>query len=144
MTGPRDRRGSDGGETLIELLVTIVLLGIAGVAILGAMMIAIDSSVLHRRQAQAQAGLRSWAEQLSGRYDDCATSYPGPTDGPAGFTWAVKNVKYWDGTAFVDTCPAPDKGIQRVTLEVDVPSSIYPGFTNRLDVVVRKPCESSC
>jgi len=137
----------DTGETLIELLVAIVILGIAVVAILGGIVVIVESSTLHRKQAQAQNGLRAWAEQTSAAtYNDCATagsfSLPSPSL-PSGFTPQVTAVEYWNGTSFSSSC-AGDQGIQKVTLRVVVANSLYPGFTQSLDVVVRKPCVSSC
>jgi Tfp pilus assembly protein PilV len=137
----------DTGETLIELLVAIVILGIAVVAILGGIVVVVESSSMHRRQAQAQNGLRVWAEQISAAtYSDCATagsfSLPSPSL-PNGFTPTVTAVQYWSGTSFSNSC-ASDQGIQKVTLRVAVAAGLYPGFTQSLDVVVRKPCVSSC
>jgi len=137
----------DTGETLIELLVAIVILGIAVVAILGGIVVIVESSTLHRKQAQSQNWLRSWAEQISAAtYNDCAAaggfSLPSPSL-PSGFTPTVTAVQYWTGTSFSNSC-ASDQGIQKVTLRVAVANGLYPGFTQSLDVVVRKPCVSSC
>jgi len=137
----------DTGETLIELLVAIVILGIAVVAILGGIVVVVESSSMHRRQAQAQNGLRAWAEQISAAtYNDCATAgsfnLPSPSL-PSGFSPDVTAVRYWTGTSFSNSCVA-DNGIQKVTLRVAVANGLYPGFTQSLDVVVRKPCVSSC
>lgn len=147
MTTRRAAVRHDRGETLVELLVTIVILGIAGVAILGATLIAVDSSVLHRSQAQAQAGLRSWAEQIArASYTECAgtSSFPAPSGVSSDFSWTVNGVQYWDGSQFVASCAGTDRGVQKVTLQVTVPRTVYPGFSQKLDVVVRKPCVSAC
>jgi type II secretory pathway pseudopilin PulG len=137
----------DTGETLIELLVAIVILGISVVAILGGLAVVVQSSTLHRKQAQAQNGLRAWAEQIgAATYNDCATvgsfSLPSPSL-PTGFTPQVTAVRYWTGTSFSTSCAA-DNGIQKVTLRVAGTNGLSPGFTQSLDVIVRKPCLSSC
>ena len=141
------RAAGDAGETLVELLVAVVILGLAFVAILGGILVSVETSTLHRRQAQSQIALRAWAEQIAGgAYSDCATTagFGAPTATlPSGFTAAVGAVQYWNGTAFVASC-AGDTGIQRVTLRMTVAASLYPGFVQTLDVVVRKPCVSSC
>jgi len=138
---------NDTGETLVELLVAIVILGISVVAILGGLAVVVQSSTLHRKQAQSQNGLRAWAEQIgAATYNDCATvgsfGLPSPAL-PSGFTAQVTAVQYWTGTSFGNSCVA-DQGIQKVTLRVTAVNSPYPGFTQTLDVVVRKPCLSSC
>jgi hypothetical protein len=137
----------DAGETLLELLVAVVILGTTVVAILGGILVIVESSTLHRRLAQSQHGLRSWAEQISAApYVDCAAAasfgLPSPAL-PSGFTPTVTAVRYWTGTSFANSCGS-DTGIQKVTLQIAVPSGLYPGFAQHLDVVVRKPCVSSC
>jgi Tfp pilus assembly protein PilV len=142
-----DRETGEAGETLVELLVAIVILGFAVIATLGGILVIVESSTMHRRQTLSQNGLRAWAEQISGApYNDCATAasfgLPSPSL-PSGFTPQVTAVQYWNGTAFTTSC-ASDTGIQKVTLRIAVANGLYPGFTQRLDVVVRKPCVSSC
>jgi hypothetical protein len=139
--------GRDAGETLIELLVAIAILGTSVIAILGGILVVEESSSMHRKQAQAQNGLRSWAEQVStAPYVNCALasgfSPPSPSL-PSGFTPTVAAVRYWNGTSFANSCGS-DTGIQKVTLQIVVASGLYPGFTQRLDLVLRKPCVSSC
>jgi type II secretory pathway pseudopilin PulG len=142
-TRPRDR-----GESLIEILVSISILGIAGTAILGGIGMASSTSALHRTQAQAQNVVRNWAEAVSSApYQACAVpadfaaTKPNLTDPQyAGYTATVGAVQYWNGTAFVGAC-SPDKGLQKVTLQLDAPQSLgIGGFTQSLDVVVRRPC----
>jgi hypothetical protein len=143
--------GRDSGESLVELLVAIVILGTSVVAVLGAVATAVGASTLDRRQVQAQAVLRTWGERIAAvddtGYGDCRsasgveTTTPAPSPLPAGFTASVSDVAYWDGTAFVSGCTAgSDPGLRRVTLELTAVSALYPGFTETLDVVARKPC----
>jgi type II secretory pathway pseudopilin PulG len=157
----RRKRQDDSGETLVELLLTITILSITVVSVLGAVLIAVDSSSLDRRAVQGQSLLESWGESVVERttdatYATCATtaSYPsqwayypqsagGPLQNlPSGFTASVSNVEYWSGTAFVTSgCTAAnDTGVQRVTLRMVVGATVYPGLTSEYSVVVRKPC----
>ena len=114
MRAPR----SEAGFTLVELLLTIAILGIAVVAVVGAMMTSIQVSDLGRRQADGQTQLRAYAEAVAGAgYTTCATSYPTSYSPPSGYT-AAMTVAYWDGSsAFTATC-GTDKGLQRVTLTI--------------------------
>jgi hypothetical protein len=145
------RTGSrDAGETLVELLITIMIMGISVAAVLGALVMAIGASKLHRNQAEAQDRLRNWAELVSGdtTYGDCpgtTSAFPAAPSMPTGMSATIAGVQYWDGSAFVGGCPVSgDTGVQKVTLRVSVASSIHPAFTQDLDVIVRKPCTASC
>lgn len=114
---PRRRRGEEG-ETLIEVLVAVVLMGVAFAAILGGMGTAIISSVTQQKVTSADSVIRSAAEKVvSVPYVSCASSYETPTP-PAGYTVTVE-VEYWDGVgAFGQACPTADTGVQKVTLTV--------------------------
>ncbi|MFF3213422.1 prepilin-type N-terminal cleavage/methylation domain-containing protein [Streptomyces sp. NPDC002886] len=114
---PRHRRGEEG-ETLIEVLVAVVLMGVAFVAILGGMGTAMISSVTQEKVTGADSVIRSAAEKVvSDPYVSCARGYETPTP-PAGYTVTVE-VQYWDGVgAFGQDCPAADTGVQKVTLTV--------------------------
>lgn len=118
---PRPLRGaaSQAGFTLVELLLTIAILGVGVLVIVGGMMTSIQVSDLGRRQADGQTQLRAYAETVAGAaYANCATSYATPSySPPAGYTAAMA-VAYWDGTsAFTATC-GTDRGLQRVTLTI--------------------------
>jgi type II secretory pathway pseudopilin PulG len=141
----------DRGETLVELLVTVTIVGTAVVALLGAVAAAVGASALDRRQVQAQSVLRTWGERIAAvddaGYGDCrsasavAATTPAPSPLPAGFTASVAGVDYWTGTAFAAGCTSgSDPGLRVVHLRVTADQQLYPGFTQDLDVVVRKPC----
>jgi len=145
-------RGQDAGETLVELLITVAVLGIAVTAIVGGLMVAVDASSLHRNQAQAQHLLRDWAETVSGVGDTGGYAYaacpaapaaPAAPALPAGFGAAVSRVENWSGTGWVTSCPSPDLGVRRLTLTITAPTGAYPGFSQSLAVVVRRPCAGS-
>lgn len=147
MSAPAADRAA--GESLVELLVAMVVLGITVTGILGALLVTTQASGQHRRQVQAQNALRGWAEQVSAAaYTDCAVagSIAAPSPAlPAGFTATVTAVRYWNGTAFVASCTTgADAGIQRVSLRVTATASPYPAVSQNVDVVLRKPCVSSC
>lgn len=107
----------DSGYTLVELLLAVAILGIGGVAVVGAMMTSITISDLGLRQAEGQGEVRAYAEAVAGAaYVNCAASYSAPYSAPIGYT-ASMTVAYWNGTSFTGSC-GPDRGLQRVTLSV--------------------------
>ena len=118
MTAGR-RRPSEAGATLIEILITVMILGVAFVAFLGGMGTSIMSSDLHRRQAQGETLVRRFAEAVKGTpcAATCPLSYsPGFTP-PAGFDAPTATVACYatDNTTVV-ACPSP--GMQVVSLRV--------------------------
>jgi type II secretory pathway pseudopilin PulG len=136
----------DRGETLVELLITIVIMGITVVAIVGALMTSIQMSDVHRKQATAGADARSYAEKVDNYaagsgYTPCAgpSAYSPSTVGfsaSSGFTASIASVKYWSGTTWAPSCGS-DSGLQQVTVQV---ASADARATETSVVVVRKPC----
>jgi Tfp pilus assembly protein PilV len=139
-------RPTDAGESLVELLVSIAIFGVAVLAILGALTMSASSSSLHEGQAKAQNALRNWAEQISGAtYVECASAAQIATAATVPSGGSVGAVRYWSTSAksFSGTCS--NSGLQQVTLNYSAPSSLG-AFTQSLDVIIRKPCltVSSC
>jgi len=125
-----DRREAEAGVTLVELLVAIVIMGIAFVAILSAIGTAIIVSDVHKRQATAETVLQSWAETLkSAPYQaDPGTAYNYGTPGlglPAvsGYTPAAPQVSC-DGNLTTNKFDSPGAppcsaaGLEQITLTV--------------------------
>jgi prepilin-type N-terminal cleavage/methylation domain-containing protein len=125
----RTRSFLDGeaGFSLAEVLVTVVIVGIAFAAILGGMVTSIVVSDVHRKQASSDALARSAAEAVKDQavvYVSCAV----PNDyssalppAPAGYSVSISSVKYWDGTssdpvAYQGSCPGADNGMQLITV----------------------------
>jgi Tfp pilus assembly protein PilV len=131
---------SDEGISLVETLVAIAILGIAVLAIVGALGVAAHSSSLHRAQADSEAGLRSAAEAIhAAPYKYCPLGGLYSTGGataPARIHIAVVDVEYWNATGFQGHCPPEDSGIQRITLEATADGGV---FSRALQVVKRRP-----
>jgi len=145
----RPRRGDDRGESLIEVLVSVAIMGTAVVALVGGLATAILMSDTHRKQAQAGVHVRAYVEAIEtavatspSSYVDCATkpSYEALFAQPAGFGREVVSVTYWNGTAFSSATCTADQGVQRVTVRV---WSLDGRASERLDVIIRKPCRST-
>jgi Tfp pilus assembly protein PilV len=138
---------SDQGETLLELLISIVILGVCVVAIGSSITLSILISDVHRKQSLASEFLHNNAETIqASAYQPCtgtvnyATGLPVP---PNGGPWTVtqKKVQFWNGTSFTSTCPtvlgAPkDMGLEQVTLRLQ---SSDQTVDETLDVIVRNP-----
>ena len=147
---PRRRTQSilDAGDTLVELVVAVAILGIAFAAILGGFATSVTASDFHQKQAQAEALIHNFAEHLASTdttdpdaYQACTAAtlpnYPVPsTDAyPVGATpatslyqWTV-SVQFWANAPtqppmWSSTCPATgDAGLQQVQITVTTTDS---------------------
>lgn len=150
LTALAERLKDERGETLAELLMTIVIMGIAFVSILGGLGTAIALSGVHRGQANADVTLVSAADAVKSNtlnpYVACpsvTTSSYNPTSGvtlPSG--WSASNititsVQKLDGSTFHATCPATDHGLELITIQIITPGT--PSTTESVDVLKRNP-----
>ena len=134
----------EGGETLLELVVAITILGVCVVAVGAGVVMSVRISTIHRDQATADATLHNYAETVVGSYQACAPTgppnYPASLSlaAPAGFIAPTANVRYWNAatSTFTDTCPSADPGLQQVTLNLTSNDRLV---SESLVVVVRKP-----
>ena len=96
------RATEEAGESLVELLVAVVILGIAITALITGIGVGITSSSLHRHQADGNTALLAASESIKANaHVTCAgTSDYSPTivPPPTGWTPTVQSVAYWDGT----------------------------------------------
>jgi Tfp pilus assembly protein PilV len=133
---------NDQGETLIEVIMAVAIMGIAVVAIVGGIATTILMSDIYRKQATAGAYVRNYAEAVaapanyqasaSPSYDPATVGYVAPPGG--GFTATMTSVKCWNGTGFVPCSVA--NAVQQVTLNV---ASTDSRASESLVVVVSKP-----
>ena len=102
------RRTSEAGESLVEIVVAVAILGLGVVALLGGLGTAVSTSGLHRRQADVSAVLTAASERVKlADYMACAGAaeyldspatfaYPGFDRTDLSFT-----IRDWNGVAFV-------------------------------------------
>ena len=150
----RTGRSQDRGESLIELLVAVMIMGTAVVAVVGGLGTAIMMSDIHRKQAAIAAHLKIFAANIDDavaatptRYVDCGDRFAYPDYAPgAPYDADITQVLYWNGSAFVASCGGADSGVQRLTLRVwSVAGHGHADET--VDLVIRKPCrptEATC
>jgi len=141
---------TDRGETLVELVIAVAILGIAGVAILGGLMMSVRTSVMHRNDATSGAYVRSFAEAIqtdvdTNGYKTCANAASGYAgvavpDLPAGYATSVTSVQSWNGAAW-GACTAD--GIQRLDLKVTTPGDDAHKADETLTVILRRPCNGA-
>lgn len=148
------RPEQDRGDTLVEVLIAVAIIGITVSALIAALITAITSSGLHRSLTDLDTVLRSNAEeakymielQPSAWFQNGATvtstTYNGnsiPFTTPAGYTVVITGIEYWNSST--DTfdsfysSPADTSGYQLLTLEATAPT----GANETLAVGVRSP-----
>ncbi|TCO45510.1 prepilin-type N-terminal cleavage/methylation domain-containing protein [Kribbella antiqua] len=141
------RSASERGESLLEVLIAVAIMGIAAVAIMAGLTTSVLMSDIHRKQATAGTAVRDYAEALQtfvatgDNYVPCATAaaYALPSfTVPAGYAKSVVagSTRYWDGASWQSSC-GTDKGLQKLTIQV---ASSDGRATEHVDVVLRKPC----
>lgn len=154
---PRLRRvqgAVEHGFSLVELLVSISIMGIAVVGMAASIFSIVSISDIERRQSLAEAEVRRFAEAVQARqYVACAdpaaylAAYNGAFAQP-GLTPSVPDIDYLiadsDPIAFSEGKPAtctgaptdPDTGAQQITLQIT--SAGAPPVVEKIDLTKRK------
>ncbi|MET0524090.1 MAG: type II secretion system protein [Nocardioides sp.] len=150
MATHRAQRRDDRGETLVELVVAVGILGVAAVAILAGLMMSVQGSTIHRNVASGGAYVRSFAEAIQtdvdkNGYRSCGTAmsdYAGVAvpDLPPGYLASVTSVRSWNGSAW-GACTAD--GIQRLDLKVTTNGDSLHRAAETMTVILRRPCNGS-
>lgn len=149
MTSRAPHRRHDAGESLLELLVAVALLGTASVSILAGFGTLIKTSAAGKKTADTATVLTAAAESVSDNVRnpyqaDCQPLRYDPLAGvtlPAGVAAtevSIDAVRYWDGDEFVadaELCvddTVPEYRLQLVTVAVRTSAS-----ERTIDVVKR-------
>jgi len=122
---PHPVRGSRG-ETLVELVATIALMGFGMVAIIGSLLVSSSTARSSKERTQASVILNNWAERItapkqpdgSTNWGDCEAVFFAPSLSQyPGFTISWKS-EFMEGTNPARTSPAPNYA-SPVWLDVD-------------------------
>ena len=142
----------DRGESLVEVLVAVVILGIAGVAVVAGLEMSVKASDIHRKQTTGGAYVRSFAEAIQQyvtaadgtNYKPCAAANAYQVSAvvnqlslPNGYSATQDAAKSVGPTGTAAAGCASDTGVQQVTLHV---SSGDDRASEQLTIVLRKPC----
>lgn len=148
----------DAGVTFIEMLVTMVLLGLASIAVLTAIAATVRATATHDRVATAQAQLADAGDVLSDAiyvdgvgdpyYIDCALPaqydalLAAPEWAEQASSWpavSVADIEFWNGLGWVGqaSCTPGARQLQRITL-----SATIEGHTRELVVVKRRSTQA--
>lgn len=138
---------ADAGNSMVEVLVSVVLLGTTGVGLFGALLACIDGASEHQQTSSVLAGLSHAGEVLASTqvdYVSCGVPQADPVGAyterlaelvGAGerVTVTIVGLRTWDGAGFVDGCP-PGGGdvLQMIELSGEI-----PGATVRQHVVTK-------
>lgn len=141
----RTAASDDRGDTLVEVLIALAIVAIAGTALIGTLLTSITASSEHRSLTGDEAALKSYAataqqaiqRQASPLFTGCATTYAVPPPTLAtGYTVTISTIQHWDGTAFTTACPDPaSDDVQLITITATSPTQV----SSVLSFAVRKP-----
>jgi type II secretory pathway pseudopilin PulG len=131
-TGVMMRARGDGGETLVEILFTVVIIGLTVTALISALGTAGNAGNVQRNSVQADLVMRNYAEATKAAAQGCPTGvtfaavYPSPL--PSGFNVA-------GGFGICPSVNSPLINTLRLTLTVTGPS----GLLKIMQMTVRTP-----
>ena len=138
---PEDPRRSEAGDTLIEVLLALVILGLASVALLLAFATSISGSAEHRTLATADTVLRTVAEETISQMQQnssgafaCPSTFTASPTVPIGYSVTSITVQYWNGSNFSSSNPCVANSSQLVTITVT-----SNGVSYSISVVVQDP-----
>ena len=150
-----DRCKSERGETLLEVLATVLLLGLGIVAVLGMVFLGVRVSNSYRKTTTASNQVADFAENLlqtgTGQtYDACTPAHTPSYQYTAvkpGYSIEIEKIEYLTSRVsasaqWQSSCPSVDQGLQKLHIKVVSPADTEE--VERLIVVKRnRTCANS-
>lgn len=135
---------ADRGDTLIEVIAAVAILGIAGVALMTGMALSATVSGRDRGQSSSSTYVRDFAEQIertvaNGGYNPSGSYSWTPPSGTVAVDSAqcLTKASAMTTTPSWGSCPSPSDGYaELLKLKATAPN----GSTEYLTILVRKPC----
>jgi Tfp pilus assembly protein PilV len=119
----------DTGDTLIEVLITLVVLSLCGVALIAAFQTATLASSSYRSVATINNVIANASQDVIAQLQQQSSPgfsnlCPSPTHynsilnfaGTSGYSVLVTGVKFWNGSSFGSSCTAPSTATQLIDL----------------------------
>jgi len=147
------RHRSDAGDTLVEVLLALVVIGLAGVAIIGSFTTSISAASEHKNLALLDAATKTYVEtaqsaitaRVSPLFKDCTvTTTPETTYGlaaniawPTSYTVSYAATQFWQGNGWGSSCLSPPHPAQLLTVTIT-----GKGGSETTTFVVRDPAYS--
>jgi hypothetical protein len=138
---PDPSRRSEAGDTLVEVLMAMMVIGITAVGLLAAFATSISASEQHRSLATDDTILKSYVESATYQiaqapapnFIGCASAATYTTgvdavtftipSGDSGYSVGISSVSYWDGSAFTATCVSGSTAPQQITAYATGPAN---------------------
>lgn len=161
-TDPDRAQRSEAGDTLIEILISLTVLGVTGLALLLAFGTSISGSGEHRNLASFDAALRTASAEITADIQSqsqtlFATCSDAPITNvplPSGYTALIGSPQYWNGSAFVappaQGCPTTPPGVanlnppQQLTITVKSGNGTTSSTTTVVDDPLASQPTSTC
>lgn len=144
-----EERPADRGETLVELLITIMIMGIVGAAFVGVFLMSITATAAMDSRVSTQAAALEWSQVIQDApYVPCADPGDFPTleqsvpDIPDDMVGVITSITVWSDSAenfvAIDD-PCNDEGAQLITLGVSAGNLPAAESSFTLSIVNRTP-----
>ena len=138
----REAHGDEAGDTLIEILLTLVIMSITVVSLIAAFSSSIAASSEYRGLSVSDTLVRTVTEEVTAEFQQQLSAYiscpnatpggymselgsvtiPSPYAAPTGaYSWSITSVTYWNGTSFGASCTKGSTVPEEMTITVSGP-----------------------